>query len=98
VPLGEKAEEQKKKDAEEKKKFEEMNKKEAERLEKEMPEEAKLRKAQEKARDEKIVGKQEPQNTQAPFGDHEAGLRTETPRDSKTVKEEASGSTTKKGR
>jgi hypothetical protein len=107
VYRGEKAEEQKKKDQEQKEKFEKMEKEEQERLEKEKPQEAKLRAEQQKARDEAIMGKQpEAQdkteskaqgrpdyNTESE--DHDSGLRTETPADSKTVKNEASGSTTK---
>ena len=66
VPLGEKAEAQQKKAEGEKEKFDKMQKEEAERLEKEMPEEMKLRAAQEKARDEKIMGKQDMKAHEAP--------------------------------
>jgi hypothetical protein len=104
VFVGEKAEEQKKWDKSQEEKFEKMNKDEKERLEKEKPQEAKLRAEQEKARDEAIMGKKEPQDVTEHVTYHggpqsDAGLRTDTPADSKTVKNETSGSTTKpKGR
>ena len=112
-PIGEKAEEQKKKTEERQKRVDEEAKKEEERLEREMPEEAKLRKAQEKERDEKIQGRQDvkqheapikadrgtqdpsdesrmpPRQTEAPGG-RDAGLRHETPADSKSVQDHAS--------
>src|SRR4029077_14457218 len=55
---GERAKEQEKKDKEHQERFEKMEKDEKERLEKEKPQEAKLREEQAKARDEKIMGKQ----------------------------------------
>ncbi len=82
---GEKREVQEKKDKEQAEKFEKMNKEEKERLEKEKPQEAKLRAEQEKARDEKIMGKQEKEEPQ-----NDKGLRHKTPADSETVKDEAS--------
>jgi hypothetical protein len=116
VYRGEKAKEEEKKDKEQKEKFEKMEKEEKERLEKEKPQEAKLREEQQKARDEKIMGKQPEDAESRPNkptedrrggaaegrvdyreneADRDAGLRTETPTDSRTVKNEASGSTTK---
>jgi hypothetical protein len=103
VPLGEKAEEQKKKDKEQDERSEKMQKDEEQRLEKEMPEEAKLRASQQKAQNEKVMGKQDEKkhpgegdpNYRPDFlppqnmAKSNEGLRHETPADSKTVKEEA---------